>query len=387
MQHSKSTWVEKLLQSADITINGARPWDITVHNPALYSKVLAQGSLGLGEAYMKGWWDCKELDQFFYRIFLANIPWYSHVSFSVLRDFIRAKMFNLQAVSRSFEVAKKHYDLGNDFFAAMIGKSMTYSCGYWKDVPISSRIRDGHTIGTKDLDAAQFAKLDLVCRKLQLKPGQRILEIGSGWGSFAKYAAENYGVKVVGINVSKEQVAFAEVFCKGLPVSFRLQDYRNINETFDHVVSIAMFEAVGPKNYRTYMGVAKKCLKDNGLFLLHTIGSTLPGGSNDPWINKYIFPNGFLPSLQQITAAVEKLFVIEDVHNFGADYDKTLMAWHKNFEENWFQFKNHYGQTFYRMWRYYLLAFAANFRARSNMQLWQIIFSKEGVPGGYTSIR
>ncbi len=372
MSDTQKQWIEKLLAIADIKINGSNPWDIQVKNPALYNRVLSQGSLGLGESYMDGWWECQELDQFFYRLFSANIPDQVKVSLPVIFGVIKAKLFNLQAVTRAFEVGQKHYDLGNDFFEKMLGESMAYSCGYWKEAT--------------DLDSAQFAKFDLICRKLNLQPGQRILDIGSGWGGFTKHAAKNYGVKVVGVTVSKEQAKFAEDFCKGLPVEFRLQDYRTLNEKFDHIVSVGMFEHVGPKNYKTYMKLAKKCLKEDGLFLLHTIGWPISENSFDPWLGKYIFPNAALPSLKQISDSAESLFIIEDVHNFGTDYDKTLMAWDKNFEENWPKFKQEYGERFYRMWKYYLFLCAALFRSRKT-QLWQVVLSPDGVKGGYKPVR
>jgi len=171
-----------------------------------------------------------------------------------------------------------------------------------------------------------------------------------------------------------------------LPIELRLQDYRDVHETFDHVISLGMFEHVGYKNYRTYMEVASRCLKDDGLFLLHTIGGNMSVTHTDPWIERYIFPNSMLPSLAQIGKAIEKIFVMEDWHNFGADYDKTLMAWFHNFNKHWDTLKGKHGDRFYRMWKFYLLASAGGFRARKN-QLWQIVLSKNGVPGGYASIR
>ncbi|MDH7528362.1 MAG: cyclopropane fatty acyl phospholipid synthase, partial [Ignavibacteria bacterium] len=254
----------------------------------------------------------------------------------------------------------------------MLDKRMNYSCAYWKDAT--------------NLDEAQENKLELICKKLYLKPGMRVLDIGCGWGAFAKYAAEKYGVEVVGITVSKEQLKLAKELCDGLPVEIRLQDYREVNEKFDRIVSIGMFEHVGYKNYREYFKIAAKNLKDDGIFLLHTIGSNISTKSTDAWTHKYIFPNGMLPSLAQISKTVENLFVIEDVHNFGADYDKTLMAWYNNFKNNWHKLKDKYGERFYRMWEYFLLSCAGAFRARKN-QLWQIVLSKKGILGGYSSIR
>jgi cyclopropane-fatty-acyl-phospholipid synthase len=254
----------------------------------------------------------------------------------------------------------------------MLDTRMVYSCGYWKNATT--------------LDAAQEAKLDLICKKIGLKKGMRVLDIGCGWGSFAKFAAERFKVSVVGVTVSKEQVTLAREFCKDLPVEIRLQDYRKMKESFDRIVSVGMFEHVGYKNYRTFFQVAHRCLKDGGLFLLHTIGGNFSVKGTDPWINKYIFPNSMLPSVAQISAAIESRFILEDWHGFGTDYDKTLMTWMQNFNTHWAELKQQHSERFYRMWKYYLLSSAGSFRARRN-QLWQIVLSKHGVPGGYTSIR
>lgn len=364
--------VEDILKTIDVEINGSRPWDITVHDERLYSRVLMRGSVGLGEAYMDGWWDCPNLDQFFTRLLEGAL----HVKYKApgqdLFHLVSNSVFNRQTPSRSFEVGERHYDIGNDLYQTMLDKRMVYSCGYWKSA--------------QTLDEAQEDKLDLICRKLQLKPGQHVLDIGCGWGSFAKFAAEKYGVRVTGITISKEQAALAKALCKGLPVEIVLQDYRSLQGTYDAVVSIGMFEHVGPKNYRTFMQVAKRCLKDDGLFLLHTIGGNFSKIQTDPWIDKYIFPNGVVPSLKQVGAALEDLFVVEDWHNFGAYYDTTLMAWHANISKAWDSLGTRYSARFRRMWDYYLLSCAASFRSRDN-QLWQIVLSKKGVPGGYTSVR
>lgn len=378
MAHSPTPSKEKaliagLLALADVEINGTRPWDIRVHDDRLYQRVLAQGSLGLGESYMDGWWDADALDEFFAHILGARLPEKVQVNAKLIWHMVRSRLFNLQSVSRAYQVGERHYDIGNDFYEAMLDKRMTYTCGYWKDAT--------------NLDDAQTNKLDLVCRKIGLKAGQRVLDIGCGWGSFAAFAAKEYGAEVVGVTVSKEQVALAKKRCEGLPIEIRLQDYRKLDETFDHIISIGMFEHVGPKNYRTYMKVAKRCLKEDGLFLLHSIGSTARTPSvSDPWIERYIFPNGVLPALSQIAKASEGLFVIEDLHNFSAYYDKTLMAWYANFNKAWPRFRDQYGDRFGRMWSYYLLCCAGQFRVRG-AQLWQIVLSPHGVPGGYQSIR
>ena len=364
--------IENLLVGTGITINGSNAYDPQIHNENFYSRVLRQGSLGLGESYMDGWWDCEKLDQFFHKFLVAELDNRVKKNWGILFKIAWNFVLNPGKKSQAFVIGERHYDLGNDLYRAMFDNRLTYTCGYWKDA--------------KDLNEAQEAKLDLVCRKIGLKPGQKILDIGSGWGSFIGYAAERYGVSALGVTVSKEQKELADKLYKNLPVETRLQDYRDINEKFDHVVSLGMFEHVGYKNYRAFMKVAHNALKEDGLFLLHTIGDNHSVRGTDPWIEKYIFPNSIIPSIKQIGKSIEGLFVMEDWHNFGADYDKTLMAWHKNFEANWDKIKSNYNERFYRMWRYYLLSCAGLFRARKN-QLWQIVLSKKGVAGGYKSIR
>jgi cyclopropane-fatty-acyl-phospholipid synthase len=361
-----------LLAQVDIHINGNRPWDIVVHNDEIYKRVMQEGSLGFGEAYMDGWWDCEALDQFFYKIINEQLDQKVTFNWRVALDVLKSKLMNLQTKARSMTVGEQHYDLGNDLYQLMLDKNMIYSCAYWQDA--------------STLDQAQENKLDLICKKLQLKPGMKLLDIGCGWGGLARYAAEHYGAHVTGVTISKEQAHFAQEFCKGLPVTILVRDYRDVHDTFDRIVSVGMFEHVGYKNYREFMELVHRCLKDNGLFLLHTIGGNASVTSGDLWITKYIFPNSMLPSLQQISAASEGLFIMEDWHNFGNEYDRTLMNWYERFNKNWHQLKATYGERFYRMWKYYLLSCAGLFRARK-AQLWQVVFSKRGVPGGYVSIR
>lgn len=355
-----------LLARADVQIGGSRPWDIQVHNPRLYARVFSQGSLGLGEAYMDGWWDVDQPDEFFSKVLRAQID--QKVT-RIKRAFrwLMGTALNFQVVGRAFEIGERHYDKGNSLFERMLDSRMNYSCGYWKDA--------------SNLDDAQEAKLDLCCRKLELEPGMRLLDIGCGWGGMARYAAERYGVKVVGLTVSKEQAEYARTHCEGLPIEIRLEDYRAHQGRYDRIVSIGMFEHVGHRNYRTYFQAAKRLLEPEGRFLLHSIGTNVSITRTDPWIEKYIFPNSMLPSARQITKAMEGLFVLEDWHNFGADYDPTLMAWHRNFEEAWGDLSKQYDERFRRMWRLYLLMSAGAFRARDN-QLYQVLLSPRGVSGG-----
>ena len=372
MELNSKNKIQELLSHADIVINGDRPWDIRVHNEKLYSRVLSGGSLGLGESYMDGWWDCDRLDEFFFQVLRNGLDEKVKWNLPILFAALASRVFNRQSRSRAFTIGEKHYDTGNDLFTAMLGKSMAYSCGYW--------------LHANNLEEAQEAKFDLICRKLGLKKGMTLLDIGCGWGTLMRYAVQKYGVTAAGVTVSKEQAELARELCKGLPIDIRLQDYRDLKEKFDRIVSVGMFEHVGYKNYQTYMRVVHRYLKDDGLFLLHTIASHKAKGVNDPWIERYIFPNSHLPSIELMGSALENFFVMEDWHNFGADYDKTLMAWHENFEKSWQLLKGGYGERFYRMWRYYLLQCAGLFRARK-AQLWQIVLSKKGILGGWKSIR
>ena len=370
--HSKSL-VQEMLAPPDVRTNGRRPWDIQVHDSRFYDRVLSGGSLALGESYMDGWWDCEALDRFFERILTHRLDKKAaKTSFGLLLAVLGARIRNARNRSMAYEIGRRHYDIGNRLFALMLDPWLNYSCGYWENAD--------------NLDEAQEAKLDLVCRKIGLRPGMTLLDIGCGWGGLAGYAAARYGATVHGVTVSSEQVSFARDFCKGLDVRIEFRDYRDLHETYDRIVSIGMFEHVGHRNYRRFMEVARRCLKDDGLFLLHTIGGNTSVHSTDPWIRKYIFPHSMLPSARQIASAAEGLFVLEDWHGFGHHYDLTLMAWYRNFTKSWPELADSYDERFYRMWTYYLLSCAGSFRARRN-QLWQIVLSKNGLRGGYRSIR
>lgn len=361
----------RLLAKADIRLGGSRPWDMRVHHQATLARILSQGSLGLGESYVDGWWDCEQIDEFITRILRARLDeqagdaggWWAS---------LKARLINLQSPQRAWQVAEVHYDLGNDLYEAMLDPSMAYSCGYW---PVAQHLAQ-----------AQEAKLDLICQKLQLRPGMRLLDIGCGWGSLMLFAARHYRVACVGLTVSKAQARLGADKARDLPVRFELADYRQFNpqgeQRFDRIASVGMFEHVGLKNHRAFFDLVRRSLHDEGLFLLHTIGKNRAGLRTDPWIETYIFPNGALPSASELTRSFERHFVLEDWHNFGQDYDRTLMAWHARFEAAWPALRDRYGERFYRVWRYYLLSCAGTFRARDN-QLWQVVLSPKGQSAGY----
>ena len=355
--------VQELFASADIRFGGGRPWDIRVNDERFFRTVLAGGTLRFGESYMDGWWDCDALDEMCCRALRARleerVSLNLHMALAVAGSFL----FNLQTRTRARLVGKRHYDVGNDFFEGMLDPSMQYSCAWFR--------------GTDDLAQAQHEKMDLICRKLGLREGMTLLDIGCGWGGLARHAAEHYECRVVGITISEEQRRYAADFCGGLPVEIRLQDYREVTEKFDRIVSVGMFEHVGAKNYRQYMRTVFRSLRDDGVFLCQSIAGNYSSLSPDPWFARYIFPNSMLPSAAQVTKAAEKLLVLEDVQNLGADYEKTLKAWEANFTRSWPRFESRYGKRFYRMWRFYLLSCAGAFRARS-LQVFQFLFSKGG---------
>ncbi|GAB7535645.1 cyclopropane fatty acyl phospholipid synthase [Burkholderia sp. 3C] len=366
--------LRQLLAHADIAIDGTRPWDIKVRDRDVYRRVLTSWSLGLGESYMDGLWDCDRLDELFTKLLSMNVDEAAtgFARFRLAIEHLRHRFFNLQASERAFQVGEQHYDAGNDVFEAMLDSRMIYSCGYWANA--------------KDLEQAQFDKLAMICEKLELRPGEKLLDIGCGWGGLAKFAAERYGVEVTGVTVSKEQLALAQQRCEGLPVRFLLQDYRELIGHFDKIVSVGMFEHVGPKNYDTYFETVHRLLAPDGIFLLHSIGIAKTSAGTDPWIDRYIFPNGKLPSIREIADAVEPWFVVEDWHNFGNDYDRTLMAWWERFEHAWPTLQDRYDRRFYLMWKYYLLCCAGFFRSRQG-QLWQVILTHGERRGTYRSMR
>lgn len=365
--------VEKLFALAGVEFDGAQPWDITVHDARMFRRILAQGSLGFGESYMDGDWDCAALDQLFDRVISARLGDRLGMTVPLALLIFGARLMNRQSVARSAQVAHTHYDLPTEIHEATYDRRLTASCAYWKNADT--------------LDQAQENKLDLICRKIGMMPGHTVFDIGCGWGSFLGFAAERYGARSIGVTVSKEQVAYINRRYGGLPVEPLLMDYRAYRgPKVDRLVSVGMFEHVGSKNYTTYFECARRLLKDDGIFLLHSIFENKRYPVIDAWQDKYIFPNGDLPSLGEITSAVEGLFVVEDVHNFGAYYDRTLMAWNANFQSHRAEISARHGERFCRMWEYYLLQNAAAFRCR-HISVGQLVLTPRGLRGGYETVR
>ena len=374
----KENIVKKLLDPAGIEINGKNPWDPQVKNERIYKRLKRGRSLALGESYVEGWWDCEALEEFFYRIISYAIKSERDLS-GRPKDFresffyrFKPRLFNQQTFKRSEVVAKKHYDAGNDLYRLMLGKDMQYTCAYWQNA--------------KTLDEAQRNKLNLICRKMKLQPGMKILELGGGFGGLARFMAKYYDCSVTIYNIAQEQIKFAREFTEGLKVKIIENDYRVAEGLYDRVAAVGLCEHVGYKNYRILMQTAYRCLKDEGLFFIHTNGSNDTIVHYEPWMAKYIFPNSMIPSATQLTQAFDGLFMLEDWHVLSGNYNKTLMAWYNNFINNWYRIKDQYSNSFYRVWRYYLLFSAASHRTRG-AQLWHLVLSKNAMGTTYISER
>ncbi len=363
--------IERRLADAGVRLNGPEPDGITVYDPSFFRQIALRGTLGFGESYMAGGWDSQALEGCLEKLLRHDLDETQGRLPETLR-MLAGRLLNRQSPRRSFVVGRRHYDRSLALFEAMLDSRLLYSCGYWK------------TAG--NLEEAQEAKCDLICRKLDLRPGLHLLDIGCGFGGLARYAADRFGVSVHGITVSRDQYDYACKQTEGRPLRFDLMDYRELEGSYDRVVSVGMFEHVGAKNYRRFFQTVRRVLRPDGLFLLHSIGGNRSRARTDPWIERYIFPNSLVPSAAQITRAFEGLFVLEDWHNFGADYEKTLRAWHQRFEAAWPDLARQHDPRFHRMWRLYLLSSAAEFKLRK-LQLWQLVLSPHGVPGGYRAPR
>lgn len=365
--------VETLLAHADVRLTGERPWDLRITDQRFFHRVWTGGSVALGESYMDDWWDAEALDEFFARVHRAEL-WRQVRTMGDFGLALSGWLLNRQSPSLSKRVAADHYDLGNDIYQAMLGKRMQYTCAYWP--------------GAANLEEAQENKLRLIARKLHVGSGCSVLDLGGGFGGLAHFLASEYGCRVAVYNISERQVEYGRALCSGLPVRFELKDYREARSEpykFDRVVAVGLCEHIGLKNYRPFLELAAECLCPGGLLLVHTIGSNISTNRTDAWVDKYVFPGGMIPSIAQLGAAMEGIWTMEDWHNFGPDYDRTLMTWWSNFAAAWPELRSRYSESFYRMWKYYLLSCAGAFRARK-LQLWQIVLSR-GDNASYPSVR
>ena len=362
--------VESLLERADVRTDGSRPWDIQVHNERFFRRVLAGADLGLGESYMDGDWSCGQLDELASRLFHADVDRVAPRPIDVFNAAV-ARVMTRQTRTRVHRHVAPHYNLGNDLFEAMLDtRHMAYTCAYWRT-------------GAQTLEEAQEAKLDLVCRKLTLEPGMRVLDIGCGWGGLARFAAERYGVAVTGVTLSREQAALGTARAAGLPVDLRVQDYRDVTGLFDRVVSIGCLEHIGHRNHRRYFEAIRARLAPGGYAVVHAIGVCKTEYRAGRFLDKYVFPLVNLPSIAQIGRAIDGRFILDDAHNIGLDYDRTLMEWNTRFQRAWPALRPRYEPLldgrFKRMFECYLLTSAGFVRSR-RAQVWQMVLTPPGTP-------
>lgn len=358
--------MRELFDAAGIGVEGKQTSDILVKDVRFYDRLLREASIGLGESYMDEWWECEALDVFIEKLLRIDIQAKIENNLRLKLLALQALVTNMQSRARASQVAEKHYNIGNDLYKVMLCKRMVYTCGYWKHAT--------------NLDDAQEAKLELICRKAQLKPGMRVLDLGCGFGGFAAYAAEKHGCQVVGLTISTEQQKYGSTYARerGLPVDIRVQDYRTATGSYDAVVSIGMLEHVGWKNHRALMEVVHRCLRPEGVAVLHTIGANYAQRHGIPFFEKHVFPNAASPSIGQLGKAIDNLLVLEDLHNIGPDYHPTLIAWWNNFEAGYPSLDHaKYDRRFYRMWRFYLFAGAGSVAARDS-QLYHLVLTHKG---------
>ncbi len=361
--------IESLLEGTGVRLDGDRPWDIRVNRERLYRRAL-RGSLGFGEAYIDGDWDCEALDELFRRLLSANTQKRPLIRAARAVKSLQSRLMNLQTRRRSRAVAEEHYDLDHRMYALFLGPWNQYTCCFFD--------------GTDDLERAEVVKLEMLCDKLELRAGDRLLDIGCGWGGFAKYAASTRGCEVTGISLSDAQIHYATEYTRGLPVTIRRLDYRDLPDSglapFDKISIVGMIEHVGYKNYAGLLGIVHDMLKPDGLFLLHTIGNNERSTVVDPWIEKYIFRNSMAPAMSQLADASEGRFVIEDWENYGHHYVPTLQAWYERFNANWDRIRTlitarPFDERFRRMWNYYLMSSKAAFDVE-HLHLWQLVMTR-----------
>jgi len=340
--------------------------ELKLKSPTVIKRILKEGSLGFGEEYMHGNIDIKGDMQHLIRLGLSSgldapkLPLQTKLAIATLR------LQTGNTSSRSARNIQSHYDLGNDFYQLWLDRSMTYSCAYFRD--------ESHS-----LEQAQHDKYEHICRKLHLNPGETLVDIGCGWGGMLIYAAKHYGIRGIGCTLSQQQYDFArakirEDNLEG-QISVQLQDYRELRGQFDKFVSIGMFEHVGRKYHSTFMSKVKELLKPGGFGVLHCITKDVPEKC-DPWINKYIFPGGDIPVVNQVVQLLgSSNFILEDMENLRRHYAMTLRHWSERFEDVVSTVENKFDSRFTRMWRTYLNFSEAAF-CTGNLHLHQFLFTR-----------
>ena len=326
-----------------------RPVVVKLHRRGTLFRILRNPHLHLGECYMNGELDIEDgtLTDFL-RLLRINMSDFATVKGSSFAPTLASVMQSWNTVKASLRNVSFHYNLDDDLYRGFLDEDMHYSCAYFENLDDT-------------LEAAQQAKCRHLMNKLCLQPGQRVLDIGSGWGSLAMYLAEHADVHVTGITLSTSQLRVANERVKnrnlGNQVRFLLEDYRDHDSKYDAIVSVGMFEHVGKHNFATYFGRVKELLNPDGIATIHTIGSASEPTPTNPWIKRYIFPGGYIPSLSEVTKHIEsnRLF-ISDIEVWRRHYALTLAAWNERFQSIRDEIKQRQGERFCRLWEFYLCA-------------------------------
>lgn len=366
---SNSTDLEKQVKeiisnTTKITINQKSSLNISVANSDFYRKVINKGELGLAESFMDGDWTTDNLYGVLLELQKNRDKISKHIKsnmFQILLFKIYYCIFRTNTRDTVKNNVSHHYDIGNDLYRKQLGRTMQYTCAYYHKSKMT-------------LNQAQDAKMKLIAKKLDLQPGMSVLDIGCGFGALAYYLVKRYSVKVLGVTLSEEQIKYANKYYKHPNLTIKYKDYRDVTGKFDRVYSIGMFEQVGKDNYSVYFDKCYELLKTNGIMLLHTISKNYRENPRYNFITQYIFPEGELPHISDLSGKfLDNKWHLEDLHNFGQSYNKTLLDWHKNLDN--FKELPNYSPRFQRMWKYYLLGCSAAFKVRM-ISLWQIVYTK-----------
>ena len=331
---------------------------VTFHDPHLPRRIVLSPDMAVGEGYMDGTLTIEGDDVYgFLSLAIRNVaaqgqPWFRR-PLDGLRWFKR-RVDQFNPVTRARSNVAHHYDLSGELYDLFLDEDRNYSCAYFRDPGMT-------------LNEAQEAKKHHIAKKLLIEPGMKVLDIGCGWGGMGLTLARDYGAEVTGVTLSEEQHAMANARAEKAGLAdrarFELMDYRDVTGQFDRIVSIGMFEHVGVPQYDTFFDTVERRLKPDGIALIHTIGRSRPPGATSPWILKYIFPGGYCPAMSEAAAAVERhALVTTDVEVWRLHYAQTLRKWRERFEANLDRVRALYGDRFYRMWRYYLVASELTFR-------------------------
>ncbi len=344
---------------------------IALTDPDLPRKLVLNPDLALGEAYMDGRLTIENDDLYGLLVLGAravdrhDLPWINRAHERLREIFRRLMQWN--ALGRSRRNVAHHYDLSEEFYTLFLDQHRQYTCAYWREPEYT-------------LEQAQLAKMNHIARKLMIRPGMRVLDIGSGFGTLAIHLAKHYGARVTGVTLSQTQIeaARARAAAEGLSdrVEFRFQDYREVTDSFDRIVSVGMMEHVGVPHYASYFGQISDRLTEDGVALIHTIGRSDRPSTLSPWFNKYVFPGGYCPALSEVMPAVQNHgLVLADLEVWRGHYERTLREWRRRFEANLTRVREMYDERLVRMWRYYLIGAELSFTEFHNV-VFQLQLSK-----------